>query len=189
MNILESYYEKTIKYDLLNKFLYDRIENIPQLKKIVLNFGCKSFDIRNLSVSLFSLELITGRKGVLTKSKRANILLKIRKGNPVGCIVILKKNKMYDFTFKLLINVFPNLKDFKGIHVAKKLNVSNFSFTLIDLISFKELEKQFYLFSNLPPLNITFVTNAKSKRELLYLLNSFKLPLIPQCNCNSIGRV
>ena len=177
MNILENYYKKVIRYDLLNKFLYNRIEDIPQLKKIVLNFGCKSFDMRNLAVSLLSLELITGQKGVLTKSKRANILLKIRKGNPVGCMVVLKKNKMYDFTFKLLIDVFPNLRDFRGIHVAKKLNMTSLSFTLIDLISFKELEKQFYLFSNLPPLNVTFVTNAKSKKELLYLLNSFKLPL------------
>jgi hypothetical protein len=49
---------------------------------------------------------------------------------------------------------------------------------LKDLISFKELEKQFYLFSNLPPLNITFVTNTKTRKELLYLLNAFKLPLI-----------
>lgn len=177
MNVLRNYYKEVIRYDLLNKFPHSQIEDIPQLKKIVLNFGCKSFDIKTLSVSLLSLELITGQKGALTRSKRANILLKIRKGNPVGCMVILKKSKMYDFTFKLLIDVFPNLKDFKGIHVAKKLNITNFSFTLIDLISFKELEKQFYLFSNLPPLNITFVSNTKSKKELLYLLNSFKLPL------------
>ena len=92
-------------------------------------------------------------------------------------MVILKKNKMYAFTFKLLIDVFPSLRDFKGIHIAKKLNTTSFSFTLSDLISFKELEKQFYLFSNLPPLNITFITNARSKKELLYLLNSFKLPI------------
>ena len=178
MTILENYYKKVIRYDLLNKFFYNRIEDIPQLKKIVLNFGCKSFELKNLAVSLLSLELIANQKGVLTKSKRANILLKIRKGNPVGCMVVLKKNKMYDFTFKLLINVFPSLRDFKGIYVAKKLNTTSLSFTLTDLISFKELEKQFYLFSKLPPLNITFVTDAKSKKELLYLLNSFKLPLI-----------
>ena len=92
-------------------------------------------------------------------------------------MVVLKKNKMYDFTFKLLIDVFPNLRDFRGIHAAKKLNMTSLSFTLTDLISFKELEKQFYLFSNLPPLNVTFVTNARSRKELLYLLNSFKLPL------------
>jgi len=177
MSILENYYKKVIRHDLLNKFSYNRVEDIPKLKKIVLNFGCKNSDIRNLAVSLLSLELVTGQKGFLTKSKRANILLKIRKGNPVGCMVVLKKNKMYDFTFKLLTDVFPNLRDFKGIYIAKKLNITSLSFTLVDLISFKELEKQFYLFSNLPPLNVTIVTDARSKKELLYLLNSFKVPL------------
>ena len=85
---------------------------------------------------------------------------------------------MYNFLLKLLVDVFPNLRDFKGFTIAKKLNTPSFSFTLKDLISFNELEKQFYLFSNLPPLNVTFVTNSQTKKELLYLLKSFKLPLV-----------
>lgn len=178
MNILENYYKKVIRYDLTNKFFYNNIEEVPRLKKIILNFGCKSFEIKNLAASLLSLELITIQEGTLTRSKRANILLKIRKGNPVGCTVVLKRHKMYNFLFKLLTDVFPNLRDFKGISVSKKLSNTSLSFTLKDLINFKELEKQFYLFSNLPPLNITFVTNTKTKKELLYLLNAFKLPLI-----------
>jgi large subunit ribosomal protein L5 len=178
MNILENYYKKVIKYDLINKFLYTHLDEIPQLKKIILNFGCKNFEIKSIASALLSLELITTKRGSLTKSKRSNILLKIRKGYPVGCIVVLKKNKMYMFFLKLLSEVFPNLKDFNGISVPKKLGETSFSFTLKDLINFKELEKQFYLFTNLPPLNITLITNAKTKKELLYLLNSFKLPLI-----------
>ena len=178
MNLLENYYKKVIRHDLINKFFYNHIEDVPQLKKIILNFRCKSFEIKNLAASLLSLELIAVQQGILTKSKRANILLKIRKGNPVGCTVVLRKNKMYNFLFKLLIDVFPNSRDFKGITVAKKLSNTSFSFTLKDLISFKELEKQFYLFSKLPPLNITFVTDTKTKKELLYLLNAFKLPFV-----------
>lgn len=178
MNILESYYKKIIKEDLVNRFFYNRIEDIPQIKKMTLNFGCKSFEIKNLAASLLSLELITVKQGVITKSKRANVLLKIRKGNPVGCIVVLRKTQMYNFFLKLLVDIFPNLKDFKGITIAKRLGYNNFSFTLKDFITFKELEKQFYLFSNLPPLNITFVTNIGTRKELLYLLNAFKLPLI-----------
>lgn len=178
MNILENYYKKIIKQDLINKFSYNRLEDIPQLKKIILNFGCKSFELKSLASALLSLELISIHSGVLTKSKKANILLKIRQGNPVGCIVVLRKSKMYLFLFKLLTNVFPSLKDFKGITVSKQLSNASFSFTLKNLINFKELEKQFYLFSNLPPLNITFVTNTKNKNELLYLLKSFKIPLV-----------
>ena len=176
INILENYYKKVIRRDLLNKFRYNNIEEIPRLKKIILNFGCKSSEIKILAASLLALELIGVQQSTFTKSRRANILLKIRKGNPVGCTVVLRKNTMYNFLIKLLIDVFPTLRDFKGIDVAKKLNPSTFSFTIQDLISFKELEKQFYLFSILPPLNVTFITNTKTTKELLYLLSAFKLP-------------
>jgi len=175
MNSLKYYYKKIIRRDLVNKFTYTHLEEVPQLKKIILNFGCKNSDVKSVASALLSLELITTKKASLVKSKRANVLLKIRKGNPVGCVVILKKNEMYDFLFKLLSEVFPNLKSFTGLNVSKKLGKTSFTFTLKDFINFKELEKQFYLFINLPPLNVTLVTNAKTKEELLYLLQSFKL--------------
>nr|YP_010145981.1 ribosomal protein L5 [Pseudo-nitzschia pungens]QQO80604.1 ribosomal protein L5 [Pseudo-nitzschia pungens] len=176
MNPLENYYKKVIRYDLINKFFYHNLSEIPELKKIVLNFGCKSFVIKNIAASLVALELITTQQGTVTKAKRPNILLKVRKGHPVGCIVVLTKTKMYDFFLKLLTQVFPNFKDFKGIKFSKKLKSKSFSLTLLDLISFEELGKQFYLFTNLPPLNIILVTSAKTKKELMYLLNSFKMP-------------
>ena len=178
MNILEKFYRKVIRYDLVNKFSYTKVEEIPKLKKIVLNFGCKNFELKNIASALLSLELITTKRGSLTRAKRSNILLKIREGYPVGCVVILKKTKMYDFFLKLLVQVFPNLKVFEGISTSKKSEKISFSFTLKDLISFKELEKQFYLFSKLPPLNITIFSNAKTKKEMLYLMQSFKLPLV-----------
>lgn len=178
MNPLENYYKKVIRYDLINKFLYHSLGDVPELKKIILNFGCKSFVIKNIAASLVALELITTKQGTVTKAKRPNILLKVRKGHPVGCVVVLTKIKMYGFFLKLLTQVFPNLKDFKGVKVSKKLKNRSFSLTLIDLINFEELEKQFYLFTNLPPLNIILITNTKNQKELIYLLNSFKVPLL-----------
>jgi large subunit ribosomal protein L5 len=179
MNILEYYYKKIIIYDLINKFSYNNLKKVPQLKKIILNFGCKNSEIKNLAAALISLELITSNKNIeLTKSKRANIFIKIRKGHPVGCKVILKKYKMYDFFLKLLTEVFPALKEFKGVALNKKISPTSFSFTLKNLISFKELETNFYLFNNVPPLNINLITNAKTEKELIYLLNSFKIPFI-----------
>jgi large subunit ribosomal protein L5 len=178
MNILEYYYKKIIVYDLINKFSYNNLKKIPKLDKIILNFGCKNSEMRNLAAALISLELITSNKNIkLTKSKKANIFVKIRSGHPVGCKVILKKRKMYEFFFKLLTEIFPVLKEFKGITLNKKINTTSFSFTLKDLISFKELETNFYLFNNLPPLNINLITNTKTEKELIYLLNSFKIPL------------
>ena len=178
MNLLENYYKKVIRHDLINKFSYHNLSDIPELKKIILNFGCKSFVIKDIAASLSALELISTKQGTVTKAKRPNILLKVRKGHPVGCVVILTKVKMYNFFFKLLTQVFPNLKDFRGMKFSKRIKNKSFSLTLTDLINFEELEKQFYLFTNLPPLNVIIITNAKNQKELLYLLHSFKVPFI-----------
>ena len=180
MAILENYYNQVIKVDFVNKYnYYETSLDIQKLEKIILNFGSKNLDLFVLSSSLLFLELITRKKGSVTRAKRSNVLLKIRKGNIVGCTVVLTKTKMYDFLFKLLVNIFPNLKNFDGIKVVReKLLKKSFSFTIKDFVCFKELEKQFYLFSKLPPLNITILSNAKTKKEMLYLMQSFKLPVV-----------
>ena len=125
------------------------------------------------------MELISKKPGNLSKTKSANVFLKIKKGAPIGCYVILKKIKMYKFLFKLLVEIFPIFKDFKGIPFSfTKKKVNNFSFYIYDLVNIKELSTQFYFFNNLPSLNITLITNTKTQKEFLYLLQSFKIPLI-----------
>jgi large subunit ribosomal protein L5 len=180
MFILEKYYNQVIKVDLTNKYSYVNFKEIPKIEKIILNFGCKNSDLFEISSALLFLELITQKKGNVTRAKRSNVLLKIRQGNIVGCTVMLTKNNMYHFLLKLVVNIFPNFRDFEGIHVSKKkLLKGGFSFTINDFVCFKELEKQFYLFPKLPPLNITFLSsNTKTENEWLYLLQSFKLPLL-----------
>ena len=91
MHFLDYFYTKTLKFDLINKFYYKELKNLPKLKKIVLNFNCRTTNLKTLATHLLALELITNQKSNLTISKRPNLLLKIRKGNPVGCKVILKK--------------------------------------------------------------------------------------------------
>ena len=176
---------------MVNKFSYTYLSQIPQLKKIILNFGCKNSGIKIIAPALFSLELTTAKRGFLIKSKRPNVLLKIRKGNPVGCVVVLKKTKMYEFLFKLLSEVFLNFKSFTNLNTMSKSKTS-FSLTLKNFIDLKELKKQSYLFIKLPSLNITFITNVKSEKELLYLLQSFKLVkslVILQATVTQFGRV
>ena len=91
MNCLEKYYNKFIKYDLILKFNYKNIKKIPKIKSIILNFGCKTSDLKKLSLSFLILQLITKKQCKLNFSKKSNIFLKIRKGQPVGCQIILKK--------------------------------------------------------------------------------------------------
>ena len=180
MNTLEYYYKNVIKYDLINKFYYNNLKELPELKKIILSFGCRTSDIKLLAASIQALNLISQKynSSIITNSKHTNIFLKIKKGQPIGCKVILKKKNMYNFFLKLLTEIFPSLKDFKGIYLNKNKNIKNLSFTIKELITIKELETHFYLFSNVPPLNITLVTNTKTKKELLFLLNSFKFFLV-----------
>lgn len=177
MNFLKQFYYKTVKYDLINKFSYKNTKELPILKKIVLNFNCKSIEIKQLSTCLLALELITNQKGLLIVSKKPHLSLKIRKGNPIGCKVTLKNSNMFFFLSKLIIQIFPKLKNFKGFIIKKKSKKNSFSFELLDIFNFKELEDQYHLFYNLPKLNITLVTNSKTVEELLFIFKSFQLPI------------
>lgn len=174
MHFLEYYYINIIKYDLINRYNYKNIKDIPKLKKIILNFGCKTSELKKLSTSLLFLQLITTKKGKLTVSKQSNIVLKIRKGNPVGCKVLLVKTAMYKFLFKLLIEILPRLKN--KILLKKTSYKNTLTYNFENIMIFKELEKNYLAFSLLKNLQVTFVTNATTNEELFFLLNSFKFP-------------
>ena len=120
MSNLHKYYNQIIKKDLVLKYSYKKIKDIPKITKIILNFGCKTSDFFDISSSLLFLELISKKKSRLTEANKPNVLLKIRKGNVVGCSIILEGIHMYDFLFTLSTVIFPNLKDFSGVKVSKK---------------------------------------------------------------------
>lgn len=191
MHFLDYFHKKTLKFDLINKFYYKELKNLPKLKKIVLNFSCKATDLKTLATHLLALELIVDQKGALTISKRPNLLLKIRKGNPVGCKVVLKKYLMLNFISKSLNELFPNIKDFDGIKINFKTKTNSFSFLIQDSLHFSKLNEHYYLFNNLSNLNLSFVTTAQTRKEVLFLLKSLQLPFIKNLKSrhNSIGRV
>jgi large subunit ribosomal protein L5 len=172
MHFLESYYINIIKYDLINRFSYKTIKNIPKLQTIVLSFGCNTVELKKLSISLLSLQLITTKRGKLTIATQPNIILKIKKGNPVGCKVVLKKTVMYQFIYKLFLEILPGTKN--KILLKKTLYPNNISYNLENIFVFKELEKNYMLFNHLKNLQITIITNTKTNRELIFLLNSFR---------------
>ena len=176
MYFLKNYYHNILQYDLINKFHYKTPKTLPKLKKIVLNFGYKKFNVKIIASSLLALELITTKRGIITKTSNSHVLLKIRKGNPVGCKVILKKTLMYNFFAKMLINIFPQIKEFKKFRFQQKQQ-NTFSYKLKNTLVFLELEQNYNLFNSISNLNITIITNTKTQDELLFLLNSFKFPL------------
>lgn len=177
MHFLEYYYKNIIKYDLTNKFFYKNIYELPKIKKIILNIRIKNTKIKNFASILFGLELITEKKGILTKTKRPNLFLKIQKGKPTGCKVILQKTLMYNFLNKILIEIIPTIKKFLVFKINKQ-NFKSFSFNLNQKqIIFSELKEHYHLSKNLLYLNITIVTTSKNQKELFFLLKSFNFAL------------
>jgi len=176
MQFLENFYIKIIKYELINKFLYNNTKQLPKINNAVLNFGCKTADIKELASSLLALKLITNQKGKLTTTKHSNIIFKIRKGNPTGCKVTLSKFQMFNFFSKVIIEIFPKIKNFNGFILNKKNKKNTFSYEIHDNLSFLELESNYYLFKNLPKLNVTVILKSNNPLELIYLLRSFQLP-------------
>jgi len=167
------YYEGIVKYDLLNKFHYKNIQQFPKLKKITLSFRFKTSDFKQLFSSLIALELITYQKSIINKSKVSNIIFKIRKGNPVGCKLTLRKKNMYKFFAKILLQILPHSKI---INKLSNKNVKNsISFEFNKILLFPELENQYQFFNKLSNLHIVIVTSSKSYDEIKFLLRTFKL--------------
>jgi large subunit ribosomal protein L5 len=175
MFFFKTYFYKTVKYDLINTFFYQNLAQIPKLKKIVLNFGSPKSNFKYLVSSLLALEFISSKKGNLTKSKHVNVFLKIKKGNPVGCKVIVKKNAMYFFYTKLKVSDFSKVKQSRMSQLQQNSkSINSLSFQLESLLLFAELENQFQFFNGIPQLDVTLVTDSKSRKELYYLLKSIK---------------
>lgn len=175
MEGFETYIYKTVNCDLINTFFCRNIIQIPKLQKIILNFGYQKSNIKYLLPSLLALEFIAFKKGKITKSKRLNIFLKIKKGNPVGCKITLKKSAMHFFYLKLKTFVLSDIKQSQILKSQQNLKlIKSVSFQLKNPLLFVELENQFQIFKDIPRLDITLVTNSKSRKELFFLLKSIK---------------
>lgn len=177
MHFLTYFCKKTLNYELINKFTYVNTKKLPKIKKIILNFGCKTTDIKNLAASLLALELITCQKGQLTTTKYPNVILKLRKGNPVGCKVEIRNQKMYYFLEKMLSEIFPKVKNFNGLKFNPKLKKNTISYKLIDNFVFKIIEENYYLFTTLSKLDVTLLTTAKKEKELNFIVKSLQFSL------------
>ena len=178
MNFLKTHFENVIKYDLINKFNYKSLKQIPYLKKIVLNIDCNSNSLVSPVSALVALNLITAQKAVPVRAKDSIISLNIRKGNPVGCKVTLRNIKMYNFFFNVLHQVLTNMKYFEGFYLKKKSStLKTVDFTISDVFKFKQLEEHYYVFKDLSPLKVSIVTNSNNLNEFIFLLKSFKLPV------------
>ena len=170
MNCLEKYYNKFIKYDLILKFNYKNIKKIPKIKSIILNFGCKTSDLKKLSLSFLILQLITKKQCKLNFSKKSNIFLKIRKGQPVGCQIILKKKLMY----KIIFYLFKIISNIKYTLTLKINNSKSISFNIFNLFNFNIIENNYIFFNNINNINIIIIFDNNYTNEISFILNCLK---------------
>ena len=168
MNFFEYYYKSVVKYDLINKFNYINTKQLPEIKKIVLYFSFKKVNINVLISALLALQLLSMKNGKVLKAKNFNTSLKIRKGQPIGCKVLLMKNHMYFFLYKLLT-------DIKNLEPNCTSKTATLSFTIGNLMQFTELQQNYKVFKDLLKLNISCVTTAKTFNEFIFLIKSFKI--------------
>jgi len=173
-NFYYSYYLNIVKYDLIHKFNYSNIFNIPSIVKLVLSFEYKKPTTKKILSSLLALNLIgSGAKGYIITTKKSNISLKLRAGNPVGCKITLRKLKMFDFLSKFFLIILPQDKILNKI-TKENIGLSNLSFKFKTLFLFSEFEQNYLLFKDLSNLTFVLVTNSKNFLEFLFLLKALK---------------
>ena len=172
---LKKEYAERIAPALMKQFKYSSSMQIPVLKKIVINqgLGMATADKKIIDVAINELTAITGQKAVATVSKKDVANFKLRKKMPIGVMVTLRRERMYEFLERLVRVALPRIRDFKGI--AGRLDGrGNYTLGIQEQIIFPEINID--AIDRLLGMNITFVTTAKTDEEGYALLKEFGLP-------------
>ena len=172
---LKKVYKETIAPSLQKQFNYSSSMQIPVLKKIVINqgLGDATQDKKIIDVAINEMTAITGQKAVATYSRKDIANFKLRKKMPIGVMVTLRRERMYEFLEKLVRVSLPRIRDFKGIE-SKFDGRGNYTLGVSEQIIFPEINLD--QIDRIQGMNITFVTSAKTDEEGFALLKGFGLP-------------
>ena len=168
-------YQERIVPALTEKFSYTTPMQVPKLKKIVINqgLGAATQDKKVIETAINELTAITGQKAVATLSRKDISNFKLRKKMPIGVMVTLRREKMYEFLERLIRVALPRIRDFKGIE-SKLDGRGNYTLGITEQIIFPEINID--AINKLMGMNITFVTSANTDEEGYALLKQFGLP-------------
>ena len=172
---LKKEYAERIAPALMKQFNYTSSMQIPRLKKIVVNegLGMATADKKIVDVAVTELSIITGQKAVSTVSKKDIAQFKLRKKMPIGAMVTLRGDRMYEFLERLVRVALPRIRDFKGIE-SKFDGRGNYTLGIQEQIIFPEINID--TIERITGMNITFVTSAPTDEEGYALLKEFGLP-------------
>jgi large subunit ribosomal protein L5 len=173
---LQAIYREKIVPELVKKFGYKSVMEVPRLSKITLNMGVSEAvsDKKVMDHAVGDLTKIAGQKPVVTKSKKAIAGFKIRDGVPIGCMVTLRGVRMYEFLDRFVTISLPRVRDFRGISGRSFDGRGNYNIGVKEQIIFPEIE--YDKIDALRGMNISFTTTAKTDEECKALLAAFKFP-------------
>ncbi|MBW2429298.1 MAG: 50S ribosomal protein L5 [Deltaproteobacteria bacterium] len=176
MSQLKDFYLKEAVPKLVNAFKYNNIMEVPRLRKVVLNMGLGEAiqNIKLLDAAAEELKTIAGQKPVITRAKKSIAAFKLREGMPIGCMVTLRRGRMYDFFYKLVNVALPRVRDFRGISGNAFDGRGNYSLGIKEHIIFPEID--YDKIDRIKGLNISVVTSAKNDEEGKELLRLLGMP-------------
>jgi large subunit ribosomal protein L5 len=173
---LKEIYKKEVVPALIKQFGYKSTMQVPRLTKIVLNMGVGEAvaDKKILENAVGDMIKLSGQKPVITKAKKSIAVWKIRTGYPVGCMVTLRQDRMYEFLDRLVSIALPRVRDFRGVSARSFDGRGNFNLGVKEQIIFPEID--YDKIDALRGMNITITTTAKTDAEAKALLAAFKFP-------------
>jgi large subunit ribosomal protein L5 len=173
---LKEVYKKEVVPALIKQFGYKSTMEVPRLSKIVLNMGVGEAvsDKKILDNAVGDLTKLSGQKPVVTKAKKSIAAWKIRTGYPIGCMVTLRQDRMYEFLDRLVSIALPRVRDFRGVSSRAFDGRGNYNLGVKEQIIFPEIE--YDKIDVIRGLNITIATTAKTDAEAKALLAAFKFP-------------
>jgi large subunit ribosomal protein L5 len=176
MSQLKIYYDKEIVPSLMETFKYQNIMQVPKLAKIVLNMGMGEAiqNIKLLDAAVEELKMISGQQPVITRAKKSIAAFKLRAGMPIGCMVTLRRVRMWDFYNKLVNIALPRVRDFRGVSAKAFDGRGNYSLGIKEHIIFPEID--YDKIDRIKGLNVSVVTTAQSDEEGKELLKLLGMP-------------
>ena len=173
---LKEKYTKEIKPALLKELGLKNTMAVPRLEKIVLNMGLgeATQNVKVMDPLITDLGLIAGQKPVVTRAKKSIAQFKVREGMPIGAMVTLRGEKMYEFLDRLISTALPRVRDFKGVSTKSFDGCGNYTLGVRDQLLFPEID--YSRVEKLKGMNVTIVTTARDDRQARALLQHFGMP-------------
>lgn len=173
---LKTLYESEVRPQLIKEFDYHNVMEVPKLNAVVLNMGLGEAiqNIKILDNAVEELALIAGQKTVITRAKKSIASFKLRENMPIGCMVTLRRDRMYDFLDKLIHIALPRVRDFRGVSPKSFDGRGNYTLGIREHIIFPEIN--YDKIDKVKGLNITIVTTARTDEEGRALLKFLGMP-------------